>query len=304
MCSLQLPDRIPFVYIIRDTSNNKKYAGVKFSKGCKPSDILTSYFTSSKVVKSLIKQGREFVIDKIVEFETKEDAIEFEELLLLTVNAHLSDDWYNLAAGRAINPDAVKQTCLAMYGVDNWMKTEAAKESRIGFKLGNAYGCFERSEETKAKMSKSFTGRVFSEEHRKKISESRTGTRASAETRAKMSAAREGVTRPVSFSEKMSVLMRGENNPMYGKTSHRKGIKDDQIQCEHCGKLSNKGNYSRWHGSNCKYANDPRLSLNTTAAEVTTDDSIDPASVGFIVNQNAATNINVNGGSYIFLAIA
>lgn len=71
MCSLQLPDCIPFVYIIRDTSNNKKYAGVKFSKGCKPSDILTSYFTSSKVVKSLIKQGREFVIDKIVEFETK-----------------------------------------------------------------------------------------------------------------------------------------------------------------------------------------------------------------------------------------
>lgn len=51
-------------------------------------------------------------------------------------------------------------------------------------------------------------------------------------------------------------------------------------------------------------ANDPRLSLNTTAAEVTTDDSVDPAATGFIVNQVAATNINVNGGSYIFLAIA
>jgi hypothetical protein len=51
-------------------------------------------------------------------------------------------------------------------------------------------------------------------------------------------------------------------------------------------------------------ANDPRLSLNSTAAEVTTDDSIDPDSSGFIVNQVAATNINVSGGSYIFLAIA
>lgn len=51
-------------------------------------------------------------------------------------------------------------------------------------------------------------------------------------------------------------------------------------------------------------ANDPHLSLNTTAAEVTTDDSIDPAVEGFICNQNTATNINVNGGSYIFLAIA
>lgn len=51
-------------------------------------------------------------------------------------------------------------------------------------------------------------------------------------------------------------------------------------------------------------ANDPHLSLNTTAAEVTTDDSVDPDASGFIVNQVAATNINVSGASYIFLAIA
>lgn len=50
--------------------------------------------------------------------------------------------------------------------------------------------------------------------------------------------------------------------------------------------------------------NDPHLSLNTTAAEATTDDSIDPDAIGFIVNQNAATNINVTGASYIFLAIS
>ena len=51
-------------------------------------------------------------------------------------------------------------------------------------------------------------------------------------------------------------------------------------------------------------ANDPHLSLNTTAAEVTTDDSVDPHASGFIVNQVAATNINVSNGQYIFLAIA
>ena len=49
--------------------------------------------------------------------------------------------------------------------------------------------------------------------------------------------------------------------------------------------------------------NDPRLSLNTTAAEVTTLDTIDPASSGFIVNQDAS-NINVNGAVYIGLAYA
>ena len=51
-------------------------------------------------------------------------------------------------------------------------------------------------------------------------------------------------------------------------------------------------------------ANDPHLSLNTTAAEVTTNDSIDPDSTGFIVNQLAATNINVNAATYIYLAFA
>jgi hypothetical protein len=50
--------------------------------------------------------------------------------------------------------------------------------------------------------------------------------------------------------------------------------------------------------------NDPHLSLNTTAAEVTTNDTIDPDSTGFIVNQVAATNVNVNTATYIFLAIA
>jgi hypothetical protein len=50
--------------------------------------------------------------------------------------------------------------------------------------------------------------------------------------------------------------------------------------------------------------NDPHLSLNTTVAEVTTDDTIDTDSSGFVVNQVAATNVNVSSATYIFLAIA
>jgi hypothetical protein len=50
--------------------------------------------------------------------------------------------------------------------------------------------------------------------------------------------------------------------------------------------------------------NDPYLTLNTTAAEVTSNDSIDPSNSGFIVNQVAATDINVTSSTYIYLAIA
>ena len=50
--------------------------------------------------------------------------------------------------------------------------------------------------------------------------------------------------------------------------------------------------------------NDPHLTLDTTAADVTNDDSVDPHNSGFIVNQNSATQINVSSGTYIFYAIA
>lgn len=51
-------------------------------------------------------------------------------------------------------------------------------------------------------------------------------------------------------------------------------------------------------------ANDPYISLNTTNAEITTNDSLDPLSAGFTVNQLTATNVNVNAATYIYLAIA
>ncbi len=50
--------------------------------------------------------------------------------------------------------------------------------------------------------------------------------------------------------------------------------------------------------------NDPHLSINTTVLEVTSDDTIDPDTSGFVVNQVAATNVNVNTSTYIYLALA
>lgn len=49
--------------------------------------------------------------------------------------------------------------------------------------------------------------------------------------------------------------------------------------------------------------NDPRLSLNSTAAEVTGEDWLDPYAPGFTVNQTTAS-ANASGVSYIFLAIS
>ena len=50
--------------------------------------------------------------------------------------------------------------------------------------------------------------------------------------------------------------------------------------------------------------NDPWLELNTTDAENTSYDSIDPHSSGFTVNEDAGTGVNFSSGSYIFYAIS
>ena len=50
--------------------------------------------------------------------------------------------------------------------------------------------------------------------------------------------------------------------------------------------------------------NDPYLLLNSTAAEVTSTDYIDPYSAGFEISSTAPSAINASGGTFIFLAIA
>ena len=50
--------------------------------------------------------------------------------------------------------------------------------------------------------------------------------------------------------------------------------------------------------------NDPYVRVNSTAAEVTNTDYIDPYSPGFEISSTAPAAINANGGTFIFLAIA
>ena len=50
--------------------------------------------------------------------------------------------------------------------------------------------------------------------------------------------------------------------------------------------------------------NDPHVYLEDAVAEVTTDDSVDPDNSGIIVNEIAATHINVTSSTYIYLAFS
>jgi group I intron endonuclease len=127
------------------------------------------------------------------------------------------------------------------------------KLSYGGFEPDNKLGCFSRSQETKERMSKAFTGRVFSDEHKAKIRAAKIGIKASNEVKKKMSETRIGKARPQSWHDKMAEYRANNPNPMQGKVSPMRGKKFPAIACEHCGKEASKGNYLRWHGANCKH---------------------------------------------------
>jgi hypothetical protein len=65
------------------------------------------------------------------------------------------------------------------------------------------------------------------------------------------------------------------------------------------------GNWFVWDSSRgLSSSNDPYLLLNSTAAEVTSTNWVDTTSTGFQVTAASGNDVNINGASYIALAIA
>lgn len=88
----------PYTYLIQHLPTKQYYCGVRTANKIPAADdFWVKYFTSSKVVKSLIKErGTDsFKIISIIEHESNELAMEFEELTLLDNNASKNPNWLN-----------------------------------------------------------------------------------------------------------------------------------------------------------------------------------------------------------------
>lgn len=164
---------IPFTYLLKFKPTGQLYYGSKYAKGCNPSQLWTTYFTSSKKIKELIKENGidsfDFEIRKT--FETREDAREWENRFLTKVRAAQSDLWLNQHNG------AKKFFCRGHRGL-------------VGHK---------QSEETKLKRRLSNLGKkrpMFTQEHREKLSVAAKNRKWPIEVREQMSKSRKGVTKP------------------------------------------------------------------------------------------------------------
>jgi hypothetical protein len=90
----------PYFYIIQDVRNGMYYAGAKWGKDANPSNFMIEggYTTSSNTINKLIRQHGldNFIIRKIMTFETPKEACYHETRFLEKVGARKNKKFYNL----------------------------------------------------------------------------------------------------------------------------------------------------------------------------------------------------------------
>ena len=70
-------------------------------------------------------------------------------------------------------------------------------------------------------------------------------------------------------------------------------------------RMDNQGNWYVWDTARgIVSGNDPYMSFNTTYADDTGTDFIDPLNAGFTITSSANYHFNASGVNYLFLAIA
>lgn len=92
---------IPYFYRVYFKPTGQYYVGIQYGKGAHPNNLWDKYFTSSKVVKSLIKQfGLSSFTPKVTKvFKTAKEAMNYERKFLVKVKANTNKKFLNLSLG-------------------------------------------------------------------------------------------------------------------------------------------------------------------------------------------------------------
>lgn len=206
-----MEETIPFTYCLTHKPTKRRYYGVRFKKGCKPSDLWNKYFSSSKTVKILIEKyginSFEYEVRKT--FTNKKDAIEWEHTVLRRLKVTNKGEWINANVGKASPAN------------------------------GRRY-----SEQTRLKMSRSqtgekngFFGKTHTTEARERISKGNTGKTHSVEVRQHLSKLKKG--KPFSgynSNTPEAIAKRAKTNTGKTRTAEQK----ERMRLSHLGKKASK----------------------------------------------------------------
>ena len=285
----------PFTYKVTHKKTNQFYYGVRYAKGCSPSDMWIVYFTSSSTIKKLIElEGKDaFTVEIRKTFKDTKTAINWEKRVTRKIISW--SNCLNQASWPAVTPEARSRGIITRSIIQE-------DGLSISQKMGIAW-------KQKKNLIDPKTGLTFGEIRKKKFNESlvRNGTRnKSDEFKASVSgknnpACRPEVGRKISKTMKdriasgqiiphatgkklqyVSDMMTGNQiakgliwinngvkdyrhdpkNPMpeeYKRgrlISNNKGHVYQNRTCPHCNTSGAGGNMTRFHFNNCKMRSD------------------------------------------------
>ena len=149
-----LTDRTPFTYLIRHIPSGRVYYGCRFARGCSPSDLWTTYFTSSKNIHRMIEEEGVDAFESEIRrtFDSIEECRNWEHRLLKRIHAVQREDFLNKSDGKSVSPESA----------------EIGRKNRISS---------ERFLSAIKKIGENNKGRVHSSETREKISKSLVGNK-------------------------------------------------------------------------------------------------------------------------------
>lgn len=137
---------VPYTYLLKHDPTGKLYYGVRYAKGCDPSELWVTYKTSSKYVKNLIEEFGEnsfsYEVRKV--FKDVSSARTWESKVLKRMRVVSRCDFINMTDNISISPEAASK---GKNGKSFPISEETKQKMRL-IKLGK-----KMSEETKVKMS-------------------------------------------------------------------------------------------------------------------------------------------------------
>jgi hypothetical protein len=167
----------PFTYLIGWSKLNKFYYGVRYAQGCDPSDLWTSYFTSSGPVSRFrTEHGDPDVVQVRYTFNSTQAARDWELKVLKRMNVVLREDFLNqhdrptpsCKGMKFPNRSREHTEKLTTWWKDPVKKATACEKMRINGKGKNAGRVV--LPEVGAKISAAKKGVLFSAEHEAALS--------------------------------------------------------------------------------------------------------------------------------------
>ncbi len=172
---------MPYTYCIKCLPTNQYYYGVRFTKTSTPDDLWKTYFTSSKHIKTLVREyGKDAFIYEIRRvFDDPAKAREWEHKVLRRLKVRSREDFINQTDNKAFNSSGMKWWT---NGVKNTRAVECPGEGwRYGTnKLGTKRSkeSVKKQMETRLKKYGSYAtnkGKEHKPETKQKISASKLG---------------------------------------------------------------------------------------------------------------------------------